>query len=326
MDQESISLFALSSSRALGESVGRLLGIPLGAHTEKQFDDGEYKSRPAANVRGKDVFVIHALHGDPEQSPDEKLMRLLFFLGALADAAAARVTAVVSYLCYARQDRKVRPNDPVTSRYVARMFEAVGVSRVVALDVHNLAAFQNAFRLPTEHLEACSLFVDHFAAPLRDRDIVVVSPDAGGVKRAELFRQALSRALGRTVASAFVEKQRSDAGVGGESSVGQFAGRAAIIIDDMICTGTTIVHAAQVCRDLGAHPVYAAATHGVFAGDAADALADPALESIVVTNSIPLRKNIALAAPKLVVLDAATLFAAAIRDIHGGGSTDDFRG
>lgn len=322
IDPDAIRLFALDADRTLGESIALELGIPLAAHRETVFADGEVKTRAVDSVRGKDVFVIHSLHGDPGRSPDGKLMRLLFFLGALADAAPARVTAVVPYLCYARQDRIVEPNDPVATRYVARMFEAVGVDRLVAMDVHNLAAFQNAFRLPTSHVEAAPLFVAYFAAQFAEMDIVVVSPDAGGVHRAERFRQALSAALRRHVTSAFVEKQRTGSDLGGISVSGDFSNRTAIILDDMISTGATIVRAARICCDSGASYVYAAATHAVFSGDAARALTDPILEKIVVTDSISDRRpGIEPVETKLVVLHTGVLLADAIREIHADGQT-----
>lgn len=186
-------VFALQASRDFGEKVCAVAGVSLSAHEEREFEDGEHKTRPLVNVRNRDVYVIQSLYGDQQQSVNDKLCRLLFFLGALRDASAGRVTAVVPYLCYARKDRKSKPRDPVTTRYVAALFEAVGTGRVVTLDVHNLAAFQNAFRIRTDHLEARGLFVDHFAPLVQSEEIVVVSPDAGGVKRAEDFRQALSR-------------------------------------------------------------------------------------------------------------------------------------
>jgi ribose-phosphate pyrophosphokinase len=313
-----LQLFAMDSSRSLGEHIARALDIPLSRYEEKEFEDGECKCRALDPVQGADVFVIDALHGGAGHSPNDRLVGLLLFLGGLADAAAARVTAVVPYLCYARQDRKTKANDPVATRHVARLFEAVGTQRIIALDVHNLAAFQNAFSIPTDHLEASALFVDYFASRLDGQEVVVVSPDAGGVKRAEQFRQALTLALGRPIDSAFVEKQRSDHGLGGTSVVGRFKGRTAIILDDMISTGATLQRAAQACRNLGAARIYAAATHAVLAGAAPRTLADPLLEHIVVTNSIVCtRPDMDVLLPKLAVLDAASLFAGAIRAAHG---------
>ena len=147
-----------------GESIGTALGSPLSAHEERDFEDGEHKTRPLENVRGCEVFVIQSLYSEPGLSVNDKLCRLLFFIGALKDASARSVTAVLPYLGYARKDRKTKARDPVTTRYMAQLLEAVGTDRVLTLDVHNLAAFQNAFRCPTDHLEAKNLFVEHFAA------------------------------------------------------------------------------------------------------------------------------------------------------------------
>lgn len=318
---DGIQVFALSASRDYGSRIAAGLGIPLGLHEEREFEHGEHKSRPLVSVRGSDAFVVQSLHGGPEQSVSEKLCRLLFFVGALKDAAAARVTAAVPYLCYARKDRKTQPRDPVTSRYVAALLEAAGADRVVTLDVHNLAAFQNAFRCRTEHLEARSLFVRHFASVLRECDIVVVSPDAGGIKRAELFRTDLGRATGRDIPVAFMEKKRAKGVVSGGTIVGDVAGRTAIIVDDLIGTGTTIALAAAGCRRSGASAVYAAASHGLFVGGATELFASPAVTKVVVTDAVPpFRLAPATVQERLVVLDSATLFAEAIRRIHVGGS------
>lgn len=321
MASPDLRLFALDASRPFAELVAHHLGIPLGSHEEREFEDGEHKSRPLEGVRGKDVFVIQSLYGDARQSVDDKLCRLLFFLGALVDASAERVTAVIPYLAFARKERKTQPRDPVTSRYLACLLEAVGAHRVLTMDVHNLAAFQNAFRCRTDHLEAAPLFVDHFARHADESDFVVVAPDAGGVKRAEHFRLGLGRALGRDLPMAFMEKHRSGGEVRGTAVVGEVAGKAAIILDDLISTGTTMARSAAACRERGARKVYAAATHGLFAGAAEQALADPALDRVVVANTVPPFRIVAeTARAKLSVLDAAPLFADAIQAIHGGGS------
>lgn len=318
---QEMKLFALNASRDWGERVAGTLGVTLGAHEEREFEDGEHKARPLENVRERDVYVIHSLFGDARQSVNDKLVRLLLFIGALKDASAARVTAVIPYLCYARKDRKTKPRDPTSTRYVAGLLEAVGVDRVVTLDVHNLAAYQNAFRIPTEHLEAKQLFVEHVVTQIGNQEITVVSPDIGGTKRAEAFRQTLERRLGRATASAFMEKQRSAGVVSGEALVGDVAGRTVVIIDDMISSGTTLSRTAAACRAGGAVRVLAAASHGVFASQANEVLADPALEQIVVTDSVPpLRLHSPTVRDKLVILDSAPLFAEAIRRIHGGGS------
>jgi len=282
-----IVLFALQSSRAYGEKIAGRLGIPLSDHEERAFDDGEHKTRPLVNVRGRDVYVIQSLYSDDGQSVNDKLCRLLFFIGALRDASAGRITAVVPYLCYARKDRKTQTRDPVTTRYVACLFEAVGTDRIVTLDVHNVAAFQNAFRCGTDHLEARKLFVDHFKATLRDEDLVVISPDIGGMKRADAFREALGRATDRTIPGGFMEKQRARGVVSGESLFADVEGRTVIIIDDLISTGTTIARAAKACRQNGAKRIYVAASHGVFAAKANEVLADPVFEKVIITDSLP---------------------------------------
>jgi ribose-phosphate pyrophosphokinase len=321
MTPDDLCLFALDTSRPFGERVAQALGMTLCAHEEREFEDGEHKARPLENVRGKDVYVIQSLYGEPGMSANDKLIRLLFFIGAVKDASAARVTAVCPYLAYARKDRRSKSRDPVSNRYVAQLLEAVGTDRVVTLDVHNLAAYQNAFRIPAEHLEARGLFVAWFTARLRDEDIVVVSPDAGGMKRAESLRQAMGRALDRPIGTAFIEKYRSEGVVSGETVVGDVSGKTALIIDDLIGTGTTLARAAAACKKLGAKWVYAAASHGMFVGAAGQVLADPALEQVLVTDTIPpFRLPPALLQGKVEMLESAPLFAEAIRRLHSGGS------
>ena len=321
MTPDDLCLFALDTSRPFGERVAQALGMTLCAHEEREFEDGEHKARPLENVRGKDVYVIQSLYGEPGMSANDKLIRLLFFIGAVKDASAARLTAVCPYLAYARKDRRSKSRDPVSNRYVAQLLEAVGTDRVVTLDVHNLAAYQNAFRIPAEHLEARGLFVAWFTARLPDEDIVVVSPDAGGMKRAESFRQAMGQALGRPIGAAFMEKRRSEGVVSGETVVGDVSGKTALIIDDLISTGTTLARSAAACKKLGAKRVYAAASHGVFVGAAGKVLADPALEQVLVTDTIPpFRLPQVILQGKVEVLESAPLFAEAIRRLHSGGS------
>ncbi len=321
MNNDAPALFALHASHSFGEDVARQLGIALSAHEEREFEDGEHKSRPLVNVRNQDVFVIQSLYADTQQSVNDKLVRLLFFIGALKDASAARVTAVVPYLAYARKDAKTQTRDPVTTRYVAQLFETVGTDRVITMDVHNLAAFQNAFRCRTDHLEATKPFVAHFASLLKEESrITVVSPDIGGMKRAERFRQALGRALNRELNVAFMEKARAKGVMHAGRLIGDIAGNV-IIVDDLISTGGTLLHAAAACRESGATKVYAAATHGVFVGKANNLLSGTVLDRVVVTDTIPaFRLDPDLARNKLTVLSAAPLFAEAIRRIHTGGS------
>ena len=321
MSHGDIAVFAPKSGQEFGERVCSHLGVSLSSHEERAFEDGEHKTRPLESVRGKDVFVIQGLYGEARQSVNDKLCQLLFFLGALRDASAQRVTAVVPYLCYARKDRRSKSRDPVTTRYIAELFEAMGLDRLVTLDVHNLAAFQNAFRIPTEHLEAKNSFVKYFVPLLHNEEVVVVSPDVGGVKRAEAFREALSAALARPVTNAFVEKYRSAGVVSGEALIGDVADRTAIIIDDLVSSGTTLARAARACKAGRAKIVYAVATHGVFATNASQVLAEAPLERIVVTNTIPpFRLDSDVVRNKLNVLDTTPLFAEAIRRIHADGS------
>jgi ribose-phosphate pyrophosphokinase len=321
MDTTSLRLFACGTDRDRGERVARGVGVSLVAHEERDFEDGEHKTRPLASVRGAHAFVLSSLHGDVQRSVNDKLCRLLFFVGALKDADAASVTVLCPYLCYQRKDRKTKPRDPVTTRYLAALFEAVGADRVVTVDVHNVVAFQNAFRCRTEHLEARWLFVRYLVPRVAAQEVVVVSPDVGGFKRADRFAEALSAALDRPVPIAFMEKRRSAGVVSGETLVGDTRGRTAVLVDDLVSTGGTLVRAARACRAQGARRVMALATHGLFGAGAADTLADPALDGVVVTDSAaPFRLPEGPARDKLTVLDAAPLLAEAILRMHRGGS------
>lgn len=316
-----LKLFALNASRDLGGRIADLLSIPLAAHEEREFEDGEHKSRPLESVRGRDVFVVHSLYGDERQSVNDKLVRLLFFLGALKDASAGRVTAVVPYLCYARKDRRSKPRDPLSTRYVASLLEAVGVDAVVTLDVHNVAAYENAFRIRADHLEAKKLFVEYFAPLVGESPVAVVSPDVGGVKRADAFRESLERRLGRTAGRAFMEKRRSEGVVSGDMLVGEVAGRDVIIVDDLISSGGTIARAVKACSAHGARSIYAAATHGLFSRNAGALLTDPALKKLVVTDSVPaFRLETHAARDRLGIVSCVNLLAEAIRRMHEGGS------
>jgi ribose-phosphate pyrophosphokinase len=314
-----LSLFAVEGTRDYGLRVAQHLELVLDEHEERAFEDGEHKIRPLVNVRRHDVFVIHSLYADTEQSPNDKLCRLLFFIGALKDARAERVTAVVPYLCYARKDRRTQPRDPITTKYVAQMFEASGADAVLTLDVHNVAAFENAYRCPVSNLEATPLFVDHFARLLRHERVAVVSPDIGGAKRVEQFRRALAAEMDEEPTAAFVEKRRSGGVVTGELLVGEVQDRAVIILDDLISSGTTLQRAARSCRQAGATRIFAAATHGLFMGEAPAVLADPLFESVTVTDTV---RSVAAAEgrlPKSIVhLDSARLVADAIIAAHSG--------
>jgi len=317
MDAENKCFFALDADRTFGERISEQSGVPLNPHEVRQFEDGEHKIRPLVSVQDKNVFVLHALYGDDLLSADDKLCRLLFFIACLKDACAARVTALVPYLAYSRKDRKTQLYDPVTTQYVARLFEAVGTDAVVTIDVHNLAAFQNAFRCRTEHLEANPIFVAHIAALVADAEVTVVSPDAGGMKRAEQFRQALSILLQRPVGTGMMEKYRALSAVTGEALVGEMQGRVAVIIDDLISSGTTMQRTAIACRKGGASTVYAVATHGLLIGAASEVLAGNALDQVIIANTVPpFRVSDVQALQKLTVLDCSKLFADVIRRIH----------
>ena len=316
MAGDALLVFALAPSEALGRAIASQLDVELAPHELRRFDDGEHKIRPLVSVRGGDVYVVCSLHGSAAESVHDRLCRLLFFTGALRDAGARRVTVVAPYLCYARKDRRTNPGDPVTTRYVARLIEAAGAHRVVTVDVHNRAAYENAFRIPTEHLEAAPLFVERCRA-LGGRGLAVVSPDPGGFHRAEGLRDLLEAATGATVELAMLGKHRKGGVVRSEAFVGQVEGRTAVIVDDLIVTGTTLGRAAEACRGRGAAAVHAMATHAMFSAGAGDALATPLIDRVVVTNTVsPERADLGPARGKLAVLSIAPLIARALAALH----------
>lgn len=307
-------LFALHGSQDYAQRVAQRLGCALAAHEERTFEDGEHKSRPLEPVNGRQVVVFHALYGDAGQTVNDKLCRLLFFCGALKDAGARRVQVVTPYLCYARKERRTQPQDPIISRYVAALFEASGVDRLLALEVHNLAAFDNAFRIPTQHLPSAELFADYFAGLEGEAELVAVSPDAGGAKRAEQFRQALERRSGRPVGSAYMEKYRSNDVVTGALLVGEVRGRTAIIVDDLISSGATLLRAGQACQAGGATRIFAAAAHGLFSGGG-ERLDNPLFERIVICDSVPpFRLDPDLLARRFDILDSTAAVAALLAE------------
>jgi ribose-phosphate pyrophosphokinase len=320
LDPGAVSLLAPQCSRHLGEAVGQHLGVSLGGLEERGFEDGEHKARPLDPLRGKDVYVLHALYADATSRPDEKLCRLAFLIGSARDACAARVTAVVPYLCYARQERRTAAQDPVTTRYVAAMLEAVGADRVVTVHVHDRAAFENAFRIPSVDLSTTELFARALAPALDGpKELAVVSPDAGGVAAAERFREALEQVLHRTLASGFMSKLRGPTGLRGGAFAGDVTGRRAIVVDDMIASGATMIRAAEACRRHGAIGVYGVATHGLFTGDAGRVLSGPALDRVWVTDAVaPWRLGPELLRDKIEVVSIAPLLAECIAQLHGG--------
>jgi ribose-phosphate pyrophosphokinase len=316
-----MKLFALDASRPFGEGIAAALEVPLARHEERGFEDGEHKARPLEVVRGEDVYVVQSLHGDPAQSANDKLCRLLFFIGCLRDCAAARVTAVVPYLAYARKDRRTKPRDPITTRYLAQLFEAVGTEAVVTLDVHNVAAFENAYRCRTVPLDSRRLFAPRLKELVGSGPVVVASPDPGGVKRAQLFRESFERMLGRPAGAAFLDKRRSGGVVSGDLLVGEVADAVVIVVDDLISTGGTMRRAAEACLAQGAARVVAVAAHGLFTGEAARTIAAPALARVLVSDTVPpFRLPPSLLEDRVEVISAVPLFAEAIRRLHGGGS------
>ena len=316
-------LFALNASAALGSEIAGAGGTMLSRHEEREFEDGEHKARPLDCVEAADVYVLQGLHSGPEENANDKLLRLLFFIGALKDAGAARVTALCPYLCYARKDRRTKTRDPVTTRYVATLFEAIGTDVVVTLDVHNPAAFDNAFRCRKVALTAAPLFVEH-AKAMGERRLCVVSPDPGGVKRAEIFREALENACGFPIAKGFVDKHRSAGIVTGDVFAGDAEGRTVLIIDDLISTGQTLLRAAHAVRRAGAKQVIAMTTHGLFMPGSADVVRDPAINGFVLTDSVPQsRVDLKEAGGKITFLPCAGLFSECIYRLHHGLALDD---
>jgi ribose-phosphate pyrophosphokinase len=319
-----LRLFALNGTSELGRDISNLLGHDLSAHEEREFEDGEHKARPLDPVGGADVYVIHSLHGGPQQSANDKLCRLLFFIGALKDAGARQVTAVAPYLCYSRKDRRTKVNDPVTTRYTAALFEAMGCDTVVTLEVHNEAAFENAFRCRAIALTAAPLMIARIKATIGEEPLCVISPDLGGGKRAELLREALETAIGRPVGKAFAEKRRSAGIVSGDLFVGDVAGATCIVVDDLISTGGTLVRAARAARTRGARRVLACVAHGLFMPGAETALADPAIDRIIATDVVPpFRLPAGPVRDKLDIVPAAPLLAEAIGRLHEGKPLGD---
>jgi ribose-phosphate pyrophosphokinase len=308
-------LFAPGASRVFGERLAAALGTPLASLEEREFEGGEHRVRPVAEVRGRDVYVVQSTSGDAAASANDRLVRALFLIAALRDAGAARVTACLPYLAYQRKDRRTRPQDQVNSRYVAQLFEAVGVDHVMAMDVHNPAAFENAFRCSVELLEAAPVLADEVAARMGSQPLTVVSPDFGGAKRAQRMVDLVTQRSGQGVEFAVVEKRRESGHVSGDMVIGPVTGRHAVLVDDLIAAGTTLLRAVKSCREAGAISVSAFATHGVFAPGAEKLLGAEGPDRLYVTDTLlPTRLHAPAGDPaRLQVLPVAEVFAAAIR-------------
>jgi ribose-phosphate pyrophosphokinase len=320
-------VFALSDTTNFGAGVARAFGTSLAPHEERNFEDGEHKSRPLVSVRGEDAYVIQSLHGGPAASANDKLCKLLFFIATLRGNGAARVTALVPYLAYSRKDRQTKTRDPVTTQYIAQLFEAVGTDCIATLDVHNVVAFQNAFRIRTVHLDTRRLFCQHLIKALEARAVAVVSPDPGGVKRAQLFAEMLEKEIGRPVERAFMEKRRSAGTVSGELLVGEVRNATAIVIDDLISSGGTMARAASALVEHGAAEVICCAAHGLFTGEAQKALGAPAIGRILVTDTVPpFRLDKDFAASRIETVTAAPLFSACIKCLANGQSVSRLLG
>jgi ribose-phosphate pyrophosphokinase len=304
-----VAIFSGNANLPLTQEICQVLEFPLGKSKVSRFSDGETFCVIQENVRGVDTYVVQ-----PTCSPvNDSVMELLIMVDALRRASAGSITAVIPYYGYARQDRKVAPRTPITSKLVADLIVAAGVDRIVAVDLH-AAQIQGFFNIPFDHLFAMPALLDEHLRENYGRDVVIVSPDAGGVERA----RAYSKRLGGTLA--IIDKRRERAN---ESEVmniiGEVEGRRCLILDDMIDTAGTLVNAAQALISAGAKSVAACATHAVLSGPAVQRIKESPLSEVVITNSIPL-SDTAKATGKFKVVSIARLLAEAIRRIHHSDS------
>jgi ribose-phosphate pyrophosphokinase len=303
-----LKVFSGNAHPDLAKEICGQLGVALGQADVGRFPDGEVRVQIGENVRGADVFVVQ-----PTCRPvNDSLMELLIILDALRRASARRVTAVMPYYGYARQDRKDRPRVPISSKLVADLITSAGANRILALDLH-AGQIQGYFNIPVDHLYATPVTVEYFRRLKTEKEIeklTVVSPDTGGVERARAFAKKLGAPL------AIIDKRREDADVVEVMNViGDASGRTCLIVDDMIDTGGTLARGARALREKGAEKVYACCVHGVFAGDALATICDSALEQVVTTNSIPVLLDGPLCA-RVKVLSVGKLLAEAIKSIH----------
>jgi ribose-phosphate pyrophosphokinase len=300
-----LQLFSGNAHPALAESLSRELELPLGRAIVGQFKNGETRIKLDENVRGSDVFILQ-----PTCHPvNHHIMELLLVIDALRRASASRITAVIPYYGYAKQEKKTSGREPISAKLVANLLTTAGASRILAVDLH-APAIEGFFDIPVDHLRATPLLASAFRSRVPDDDVVVVSPDAGGVARAEDFRRRVGGSL------AIISKQHPgpDATETLEM-VGDVDGRTAVIVDDMISTGGTLIEAALMLKERGASSIHVAATHGIFAGDAVDRIVESEIEQMFVTDTLPIPAS---ATGKVHVVSVAPLLAEAITRTHKG--------
>lgn len=308
MNYEGIKIFSGNANPALVQDVCGCLGLEPGAVSLKSFADGEIQLQILENVRGVDAFAIQ-----PTCTPVEThLFELLLMIDAMKRASAGRITAVLPYYGYARQDRKDRPRVPISAKLIASLLERAGADRILCLDLH-AAQIQGFFDNPVDHLFAAPVMIEHFRASSQS-NLTVVSPDAGGVERARAFAKRLNAPL------AIIDKRREQANVAEVMNIiGDVRGRRCIMVDDLIDTGGTLVKGAEALLQAGAESVSACATHPVLSDAAVKRIEESRLSEVVVTNSIPLKED-ARRCERIRVLSVAPLLARAIQNIHEGGS------
>ncbi len=304
-----VRVFTGNANRPLAEAICRRLGLPLGRAVVRRFSDGEVAVEIEESVRGWDVFVIQ-----PTCPPvNDHLMELLVMMDALKRASAGSISVVMPYYGYARQDRKVNPRVPITAKLVADLITVAGADRILTVDLH-AGQIQGFFDIPVDNLYATPVLLEEFRRRLPGEDLVVVSPDAGGVERARAFAKRLDAGL------AIIDKRREKANVSEVMHIiGEVEGRDALLLDDMIDTAGTLTNAARALKENGARRVFAAATHPVLSGPAVDRIVDSPLEQVVVTDTIPLSAR-ARESGKIHAVTVAGLLAEAIRRITECGS------
>lgn len=303
--KDEIKVFAGNSNPALAQAVATHLGVALGAADVRRFSDGEVLVEIDENVRGGDVFVIQSTC----TPVNDNLIELLLMLDAFRRASAKRITAVVPYYGYARQDRKVAPRVPISAKLVADLITTAGASRMLTVDLH-AGQIQGFFNIPVDNLFATPVLLEYVRRRLNHDEVTVVSPDAGGVERARAFAKHLDASL------AIIDKRRTRANEVAEMHiVGEVSDRVAVVVDDMVDTAGTLAAAAAALKENGARAVLACCTHPVLSGEAIRRIEQSVLSEIIVTDTIPLRPE-AQACPKVKVLSVAHLLSEAIRRTH----------